>query len=270
MIDAKDLISAGRLNEARQQLTQEVKSNPSDAARRTLLFQVLAFLGEWDKADKHLDMMVSLNPKLETGAQVYRNITNAERQRQDVLEGKRIPGFLTTAPPYLELYLVAWEKVKQKKFDEASALYNEIDAMRRPVSGTLDGKPFEGFRDTDTFLSAFLEVIMHDRYIWVPFEALRELSIDAPKTLFDLMWAPARFLSWDGVNVNCYLPVLYPESCKEDDERIKMGRMSDWRSLGNHFFKGVGQHVYEIGEEETSLLDIREVAFTFTGKDQEQ
>lgn len=267
-MNAKDLIAAGRLNDARQQLTQEVKSNPADSAKRTLLFQVLAFLGEWDKADKHLDMMVSLNPKLETGVQVYRNLTNAERQRQDVVQGKRIPGFLTSAPSYLELYMVAWEKVKQQKLDEARALYDQIEEMRPEVCGTLNGKQFEGFRDTDTFLSAFLEVIMHDRYIWIPFEALRELSIGAPKTLFDLIWAPARFLTWDGVNVNCYLPVLYPESCNEDDERIRLGRMSDWHSLGDGLFKGIGQHVYEIGEEEVSILDIREAVFTFPGKDQ--
>lgn len=269
-MNAKDLIAAGRLKEARELLTQEVKSNPSDSARRTLLFQVLAFLGEWDKADKHLDMMVSLSPKLETGAQVYRNLTNAERQRQDVVEGRRIPGFLTTAPSYLELYLVAWEKVKEQKLNEAAMLYGEIEEVRPEVRGTLNGEPFEGFRDTDTYLTAFLEVIMHDRYIWVPFESLRELSMGTPKTLFDLIWAPARFLTWDGVNVNCYLPVLYPESWSEEDERIKLGRISDWRSLGNGFYRGVGQHVYDVGEQEVSLLDIREAVFDFPKKEPKQ
>jgi len=262
-MNPRDLIKAGRLIEARQELTREVKSNPSDAARRTLLFQVLSFLGEWDKADKHLDMMVSLDPKLETGAQVYKNLTNAERQRKDVLEGKRAPGFLTNAPAYLELYLVAWEKVRQKKFDEAAALYAQIEEMRPEVCGTLNGKPFEGFRDTDAFLSVFLEVIMHDRYIWMPFECLGELSVVEPKTLFDLLWVQARFLTWDGVNVNCYLPVLYPDSFLSEDERIKLGRMTDWAPLGDGFWRGVGQHVYRIGEEEISILDIRDVVFTF-------
>lgn len=264
---SKDLVAAGKLTEARQQLTQEVKSNPSDSAKRTLLFQVLIFLGEWDKADKHLDMMVSLNPKLETGVQVYKNLTNAERQRRDVLEGKTIPGFLTKSPEYLELYLIAWEKVKQGKSEEASDLYDRIEELRSIPCGTLNGKPFEGLSDTDTFLSAFLEVIMHDRYIWVPFESLRELSVAEPKTLFDLMWVPARFLTWEGLNANCYLPVLYPDSCLHKDERIKMGRMTDWTSLGNGFWRGMGQHVYSIGEEEISILDIRDALFTFNDKE---
>lgn len=269
-MNSKDLVAAGRLVEARQQLTQEVKSSPSDSAKRTLLFQVLAFLGEWDKADKHLDMMVSLNPSLETGVQVYKNLTTAERQRKDVLDGKAIPGFLTRTPAYFELYLVAWERVKEGKHEEAADLYRKIEEIRPAPYGTLDGKPFEGFSDTDTFLSAFLEVIMHDRYVWVPFESLRELSVNQPKTLFDLMWAPARFLTWDGLNANCYLPVLYPDSYLQEDERTKMGKMTDWVSLGPGFWKGVGQHVYRIGDEEVSILDIRDVVFTFNDKENQK
>jgi type VI secretion system protein ImpE len=269
-MNAKDLVAAGKLSEARQQLIQDVKSKPSDSAKRTLLFQVLSLLGEWDKADKHLETMVSLNPDLLTGAQVYKNLTNAERQRKEVLEGKAIPGFLTQAPSYFELYLEAWDKVKQGQPEEAAHLYGQIEESRPAPCGTVDGKSFEGFTDTDTFLSAFMEVMMHDRYVWVPFESLRELSISEPKTLFDLMWVPARFLTWEGLNANCYLPVLYPDSYLHEDERIKLGRITDWVSLGQGFWRGVGQHVYRIGEEELSLLDIREAVFTFPSKEDQQ
>jgi type VI secretion system protein ImpE len=54
-MNSKDLIKAGRLSDARKQLTEEVKAKPGDSGRRTLLFQVLAFYGEWDKAERHLD-----------------------------------------------------------------------------------------------------------------------------------------------------------------------------------------------------------------------
>jgi type VI secretion system protein ImpE len=269
-MNAKDLVAAGKLTEARKQLTQEVKSKPSDSAKRTLLFQVLSFLGEWDKADKHLEMMVSLNPDLETGAQVYKNLTHAERQRKEVLEGKAIPGFLTKAPSYFGLYLEAWDRVRQGQPEEAANLYGQIEELRPMPCGTIDGKPFEGFTDTDTFLSAFLEVIMHDRYVWIPFESLRELSVNEPKTLFDLMWVPARFLTWEGLNANCYLPVLYPDSCLHEDERVKMGRMTDWVPLGSGFWRGVGQHVYRIGDDELSILDIREAVFALPGKDDQR
>lgn len=265
---AKDLIAAGRLSEARAQLTSEVRTAPSDAGKRTLLFQVLAFLGEWAKAARHLDLIVAMNPKAETGVQVYKNIINAENQRREVMERERVPDFVTGAPAYLEAYLLAWDKVKEQKLDGAARLYEEIKEQRRPVSGSMNGKRFEGFSDTDTFLSCFLEAIAHDRYIWIPFESIGELSIDPPKNLFDLLWIPARLMTWEGINLHCYLPVLYPDTFMQEDERLKLGRMTDWIRLGGPFSKGVGQHVFQVGEEDVSLLEIRELTFKL-GKRQE-
>ena len=135
-MNAKDLIAAGRLSDARTRLTAEVKAAPSDVAKRTLLFQVLAFLGEWEKAGRHLDMIVTLNPRSETGVQVYRNMISAEKERSEVMERKRIPGFASSAPTYLEAYLVAWDKLNERKPTEARRLYRQIEKQRGPVSGS--------------------------------------------------------------------------------------------------------------------------------------
>ena len=59
---AKDLMKAGRLSDARRVLIEEVKSAPTDVGKRTLLFQVLAMGGEWDKALIHLDMISTQDP----------------------------------------------------------------------------------------------------------------------------------------------------------------------------------------------------------------
>ncbi|MGD0487609.1 MAG: type VI secretion system accessory protein TagJ [Syntrophorhabdales bacterium] len=262
-MNAKDLIAAGKLMEARAQLTGEVKAAPSDAAKRVLLFQVLAFLGEWEKAERHLDMVVSLNPTSETGVQVYMNTIHAEKERREVMAGKRRPGFVTGAPSYLDLYLAAWNELKKGKPEEAARMYKRVEAQRRPVSGSVDGKRFDGFLDTDAFLSCFLEVIVHDRYIWISFDSIRELSVDPPKTLFDLLWIPARLMTWEGVSLHCYIPVLYVDSSAQADERIKLGRMTEWLPLGGPFYKGVGRRVFQAGEDDIPLLELREVSFDF-------
>jgi type VI secretion system protein ImpE len=264
-MNPKDLIRAGRLSEAREQLAGEVKSSPSDVSKRTLLFQVLSFYGEWDKAERHLDLISSRDPSAETGVQVYKNLINAEKERKEVLERKRIPGFLTGAPAYLELYFAAWDKLKEKKTEEARELYEKLDAQHPGVSGTINGKSFNGFKDTDTFLSSFLEVVVHSRYVWLPFESLRELSISPPKTLFDLLWIQARIVTWEGLTINCYLPVLYPDSFAHEDDRVKLGRMTDWISMGGSFSKGMGEHVYQIDGEEIAILEIRDVTFRLPG-----
>lgn len=211
-MNSKDLIKAGRLLEARKQLVEEVKSSPADLGKRTLLFQVLAFCGEWDKADRHLDAIVTQDSSRQTGVQVYKNLIHAERERLEVSRLERRASFLPETPPYLEMYYAAWQKVVEKKTDEAKELFGQIDAQRPVISGTVNGKEFAGFNDTDTFLSLFLEAIVYERYVWIPFESVRELSISPPSTLFDLLWIAARITTWEGLTTNCYLPVLYPDT----------------------------------------------------------
>lgn len=260
-MDAKDLIKAGRLSEARRQLTEEVKASPADLGKRTLLFQVLAFCGEWEKAENHLDAITIQDAKRETGVQVYKNLVRAEKDRMEVLKRTRRPSFLPETPPYAEMYFVAQEKVAGQKFEEARSLFDQMEDGRPVVSGNLDGKAFSGIEDTDTFFCFFLEAIVFDRYVWIPFESVKELSVPSPRTLFDLIWIQSRLITWEGVALNCYLPILYPDSSSHEDERIKLGRMTDWIPLGEAFAKGAGQHVYQIGDEEKGLLDIREILF---------
>jgi type VI secretion system protein ImpE len=126
----------------------------------------------------------------------------------------------------------------------------------------LNGLPFEGLRDTEPTLAFFIEAFVHDRYVLLPFEALRELVIPAPRTLFDLLWTPALITTWEGLSLNCYLPVLYPESFRHADDRIKLGRMTDWSSQEGTVGRGAGQHVLQAGPDEWALLDIRTVVFT--------
>jgi len=260
-MNARDLIRAGRLSEARTQLTEEVKSAPSDFHRRTLLFQVLCFFGEWDKAERHLEAISAQDLEAEIGVQVYKNLIHAEKERRNVMKLASRPAFVTETPPFLEMYFAAWEKLIGKKTEEAGELYAEIEAKRPLISGTLDGQNFDGFRDLDTFLSFFFEAIVHERYIWIPAESVRELSVSPPKTLFDLLWSTANVTTWDGLSMNCYFPVLYPDSFLHEDDRVKLGRMTEWTSLGGSFFKGMGQHLFQIGEEEIPILEIRNISF---------
>ncbi len=260
-INAKELIKVGKLSEARKQLIDEIKVSPSDMSKRTLLFQVLAFCGEWDKADRHLDVIALQDASVETGVQVYKNLILAEKERLEVLKRNQLPSFLPKAPPYLEMYLAAWDNLTNNEYEKALELYKQIESSRPSITGTIDGKGFTGFSNMDAFLSLFLEVMVHERYIWVPFDSLKELIITPPKSLFDLLWTTAHLTTWEGLNIGCYLPVLYPQSCLHEDERVKMGRMTDWVPLQGPFYSGRGQHVFQVGEEEKALLEIQNLLF---------
>jgi type VI secretion system protein ImpE len=262
---AKDLMKAGRLSDARRVLIEEVKSAPTDVGKRTLLFQVLAMGGEWDKALIHLDMISTQDPTRSVGVHTYLSIIEAEKERLKVVQRMRQPSILPEPPAYIGIYLEYLDALKANKFDDAKGLMEQIDKQKPMVSGTLNSKEFNGFYDTDARLYPFLEAFVHERYVWIPFESIRELVIHEPRTSFDLIWVTAGITTWEGLTMNCCLPVVYPETFLYENEQAKLGRLTDWAPLGGGFSKALGQHVFQVGDEETAILDIREVTFRLEG-----
>ena len=59
MENSNQLFQAGKLNEAVQALNAEVRNHPEDSKRRIFLFELLCFSGEYDRAEKQLDVLGS-------------------------------------------------------------------------------------------------------------------------------------------------------------------------------------------------------------------
>ena len=260
-MNAKELIMSGTLSEARARLVADVKASPADPSHRTLLFQILAYLGEWDKARRHLELLASQNADRRPAIQVYLNLVQAENERLAVIRRKSAPAFLPEAPDYLALYETALQKIEDRQLAAAKTIFREIDTRRPAVSGTLNGRAFTGFQDTDTRLCCFLETFVHERYVLVPFEFIRELTLGPPKSFLDLLWASAQVTTWEGLALNCFLPVLYPETFLNSDDRLKRGKMTDWIDLGEKIHQGAGQHVFQVGREDIGILEIQQVNF---------
>jgi type VI secretion system protein ImpE len=259
-----DLIKDGQLSDARSRLIEQVKASPTNTSARTLLFQVLILGGEWDKAKTHLDAIAVQEKEPNPGFLHYKNMIIAEQQRSKVASLEELPSFLPKTPHYFQTYYQALGKIRENKASEAVEIFSTLQSQIPEISGTINGNDFTGLRDTDSTLAYFLEIFVHDRYVWVPLEELRELVITPPESLFDLIWVPASLTTWEGLTMNCFAPVLYPDSATHNDTNIKMGKLTEWSSLGSSLARGIGQHVFEAGEEDISLLEIREAHFNFT------
>src|SRR5579872_4901719 len=88
---AQELFRAGQLNQAVQALGVEVRDNPSDVRRRTFLFELLCFQGEYDRAEKHLHVLADATPDAQLGAVLYFSALHAERLRQETFQKKDYP-----------------------------------------------------------------------------------------------------------------------------------------------------------------------------------
>jgi type VI secretion system protein ImpE len=74
-----------------QALSAELRDNPADAKRRTFLFELLSFAGEYERALKQLDVLAQQGPQAEMGTLVYRSAIQAELQRQELFRAKGFP-----------------------------------------------------------------------------------------------------------------------------------------------------------------------------------
>ena len=257
----QDLLHAGNLSEVREELTQKVKKNPTDMQLRTYLFEVLSFQGEFQRAGRQLDVVSQYNADNELATQMYKNILQAELQRQEVFQKGVKPHFVFDEPEYVALHIEAIQALHAENFGKAKELLDRSAEMRQPVKAQVNGKPCSEFLDGDDRIGPFLEAIVNQVYLWIPFEDIGKITISAPKFLRDLLWIPAQLESPKGPIGPTFLPVLYPESYTSDQDFVRLGRTTIWEVLGDAILLGKGQHSFMIDGNEQAMLEVREIEF---------
>ena len=261
MTNAKDLLNEGKLSSAINQVTQDVKSKPADVASRIFLFELLCFAGELERAEKQLDVVGHQSDQMQIGTIVYREVIAAERARRAVFCGGGNPDFLTAPPDYSAFYLEALNLRRNGDGDKARLLLEKALEIVPPVSVLLDGEEFDNFEDSDIFFGPFLEMLVNEKYAWLPFEQIRKIEISKPKQLRDLIWARAKVEAVGGDLGEVFLPVLYPLSSGHQDEAVKLGRMTDWIDVGGGLARGVGEKLFLAGGQERGFLELAEIIF---------
>ncbi|HKR11894.1 MAG TPA: type VI secretion system accessory protein TagJ [Pyrinomonadaceae bacterium] len=255
MTNARDLLAAGKLREATEMLIAEVKANPVDTSKRTFLFELSCFAGDWDRAERQLDVIGLQDVQAALGVTVYRANVKAERERARVFSEGIEPHFLSAPPPYVDLYIAAIRHLHKGELTEARGALAQAEEERTAVAGKLGHKSFEDFRDCDDFVGGVLEVIVKDRYVWLPFEQIKRLEIMPPTQLRDFLWARVQLEAWDGTVGELYLPSLYAGTNQHDDDNVKLGRVTDWKQIGDDLFRSFGLRLFAIDQAEESLFE---------------
>jgi type VI secretion system protein ImpE len=265
MKTAKEYFQDGKLAAAIEQQTLEVKAKPAEVAARTFLFELLCFSGGYDRAEKQLDVIAHQSKEMEVGAEIYRQVLIAERARRAVFLEGRNPDFLTTPPDYVALHLEALALQRENHPEKARALLERALDMHPALPGEADGLRFAEFEDADLFLSPFLELIVNDKYAWLPFEQIKRIEIAKPSQLRDLLWVRAKLEARGGDLGEVFLPVLYSGSADHPDDAIKIGRQTGWVEAGAGLMRGAGQRLFAIDGNDKVMLEIAEVSFDSHG-----
>jgi type VI secretion system protein ImpE len=254
---ADELYKAGQLGDAIQAQIDEVKADPTDQAKRLFLFELLLFAGELDRARRQIDAVDYKDTELNAAVGVYRKLLDAEQARRDLFSRSLAPGFFGEPSEHLKLRLEAVNRLKENRASEAAEILGRANEATPNVRGRINGVNFESFRDADDLFTGVLEVMAHGRYFWVGFEQVRLLTIDPPRFPRDLIFPRGR-LELQEEEGDIFIPSLYPASYAHSDDRVRMGRMTDWKEISDGVVVGIGLHTYVHGDDAIGLLELRE------------
>ena len=163
-MQAEQYISQGQLKEALAQLQNSVRKDPSNAKLRVFLFQLLAVLGQRERALTQLTVAGELDAANLLMAQTYREAIHCEALRQEVFEGKRTPLIFGDPQHWVALLVEALHLDALGHQQEAKSLRDQSLEIAPTISGTLNEMKFDWIADADSRLGPVLEAIVNGRY----------------------------------------------------------------------------------------------------------
>lgn len=259
MTTAQELLAQGDPKAALAALQQQVRTKAHDAKLRTFLFQLLAVLGQWQRALDQLQVCGELDAGTLAMVNTYRTALQCEAVREAVFAGTTVPHAFGRPQNWVALLAQALQAEGQGDAAQAAAL-REMAFEQAPVTaGTIDGQPFEWIADADSCLGPVLEVIINGRYGWVPFSAMQRVAFEAPADLRDLVWTPAQIMFANGGETVALVPTRYAGSAATGDGLLQLARRTDWLELSGGQYKGLGQRVLSTSGNEIGLLEVREI-----------
>jgi type VI secretion system protein ImpE len=265
---AKALFNEGKLAPAIEELTREVKANPFDAALRIFLFELLSFAGDWNRAERQLDVIGHQNAPAAIGVEAYRNNINAERERHRLFSEGLHPHFLVDPPAYADVLLEAAAHLREGDVIEARRALEQVEKERPRLAGTMNDRPFHDFRDGDDFVAPMLELIVQGKYTWLPFEQVKRLQIATPRHLRDLIWARATIEAVDGTTGEVFLPALYSGSSAHPEDLVKLGRKTDWKLVGEGLPLPLGLRLFLVDDEDEHVFAARSIQFDLSASEE--
>ncbi|HEX6708658.1 MAG TPA: type VI secretion system accessory protein TagJ [Albitalea sp.] len=259
MPTAQELLAAGEPQAALAALQQQVRDHAADPKLRVFLFQLLAVLGQWQRALNQLELCGEMDAGTLAMVGAYREALNCEPLREAVFAGKTTPMVFGQPQTWVALLIEALQV--DARGDAALAAKLRADAFdgAPATTGQLDGTPFDWIADADSRLGPVLEVVINGRYGWLPFSSLARLSIEAPTDLRDLVWAPAHVTFANGGDAVALIPTRYAGTAEQAEGALQLARKTEWMEIGPQQYRGLGQRVLTTSASEVGVLEAREI-----------
>jgi type VI secretion system protein ImpE len=255
----EDWLRGGDPSAALSDLQDQVRKNPSNAKLRIFLFQLLAVEGSWERALTQLEVAGELDAGALAMVQTYRDALRCEALREEIFAGRRSPLIFGQPESWMALLIEALRLEAKGEAARSQQMRNEAFEAAAATKGIIDSQPFEWIADADPRLGPVLEAIISARYYWVPFQRIREIRLEKPADLRDLVWMPAYFTWANGGESVGLIPTRYPGSQASAEPQIRLARRTEWLDRGAELFIGLGQRMLATDLGEFPIMDVREI-----------
>ena len=262
MSDVLSALKAGNLGQTLQLLQQAVRQQPADAAKRVFLFQLLAVMGQWDRALTQLGVVAELDADAMPMVHAYREAIRCERWREQAFAGARAPLLFGMPEPWMAQLIDALRLDAAGDTAAAARLRTMAMASAPAVAGSIDDVPFAWLADADPRLGPMLELISNGNYYWLPMRHIARLQFEAPADLRDKVWMPAMLQLNNGGELVGFVPSRYPGTAASADDDLLLARRTDWVAHGADAQVGLGQRLLATDAADYALLDARAIRFT--------
>jgi type VI secretion system protein ImpE len=190
-------------------------------------------------------------------AQIWRDALAAEPFRAEVFAGRRQPLVFGEPPEWVGLLLQSNHLADTATGNDAArGLRERAFDLAPAVPGKINGEPFEWIADSDLRLGPMVEAVIQGKYFWVPFQHVREIKIEPPTDLRDLVWLEASFTWTNGGTSAGLIPTRYPGS-EAAEAALALARRTEWTHRGDGAC--LGQRVLATDANEYPLLEVRHI-----------
>jgi type VI secretion system protein ImpE len=259
---AEELLRQGQLPECLAALQAQVRQYPAKPEYRVFLFQLLAVMGQWERALNQVNVASEMDPKCAVLAQMYGPALQCEALRSQVFAGERTPVIFGEPESWMGMLVEANRLTGSGQFNAGADMRRRALDEAPATPGSIDGRPFEWIADADPRLGPMLELILNGKYYWVPFSRVRALTLEEPTDLRDVVWLPAQLQWSNGGEAVGLVPVRYAGTESGDDSALRLSRKTDWRPLGDgDLTVGLGQRLLATDADDSPLLATRSILF---------
>lgn len=162
----------------------------------------------------------------------------------------------------MELELRASIALREGSSREAANFLQQAEAQRPVVAGTLDGAPFEDFRDLDDLSAAHFEVLTSTgKYYWIPVASVTTLEFRPVERRRDLLWRRALMTVTDGPDGEVFIPAIYGSRTTEMEPGYRLGHTTEFVGQEGGPTLGLGLRSFLVGEDSRTIHELGKLEF---------